>query len=87
MSVLATEFDIQIVLLKLTKHQKNRIDIQSNIGTRRLFQNFDLYTFFGHISIFPSDIKCTFIEHKTRLSGFYSYSQRLLLPALKTSIN
>lgn len=74
---------IQIVLPRHIKYQPNRINIQSNTPENY----FRISIFIPFLDIFISEIKCRFIDHKTTLSGFVVYSQKLLLPAVKTLIN
>lgn len=67
-SILAKKLDVQIVVPRLTKHQQNRINIQSHTPE----DYYRISIFIPFLDIFISEIKCRFIEHKTTLSGFSS---------------
>lgn len=78
-SILAKKLDIQIVLPRLTKCQKNRINFQSNTPE----DYFRISIFIPFLDIFISEIKCRFIDHKTTLSGFCRLFSEITISSTK----
>lgn len=78
-SILAKKLDIQIILPRLTKFQKNRTNIRSNTPE----DYFRISIFIPFLDMFISEIKCRFIDHKTTLSGFCSLFSEITTSSIK----